>query len=106
MAEEARPRRPKKVQPHSLPTIIQLSTKGQLTIPQDWRSRHHLAPGSPLSISEDEQGRLVLTPLPPDWLTPSPELQALVQGLQEEMQRRRVTPQQLFADLEAIRQQP
>lgn len=88
------------------PQIVRLSTKGQLTIPHEWRSRHQLAAGSPLAISEDEEGRLVLAPLPPDWLNPTPELQALIQGVQQEMKRRNVTADEILAELSAVRQKP
>jgi AbrB family looped-hinge helix DNA binding protein len=45
--------------------VTQLSTKGQVLIPKQLRRKFGLKPGGKVHLTEEE-GRLVLTPVPPD----------------------------------------
>jgi antitoxin PrlF len=44
--------------------IVNLSQKGQATIPKDLREKHGIEPGSRVRIRENEQGEIVVEPLP------------------------------------------
>lgn len=44
--------------------IVSLSQKGQATIPKELREKHGIEPGSRVRIHENEQGEIVVEPLP------------------------------------------
>jgi AbrB family looped-hinge helix DNA binding protein len=44
--------------------IVNLSQKGQATIPKELREKHGIEPGSRVRIRENEQGEIVVEPLP------------------------------------------
>lgn len=44
--------------------IVNLSQKGQATIPKDLREKHGIEPGGKVRIRENEQGAIVVEPLP------------------------------------------
>jgi len=44
--------------------IVNLSQKGQTTIPKELREKHGLEPGSRVRIRENDQGEIVVEPLP------------------------------------------
>lgn len=44
--------------------IVSLSQKGQATIPKELREKHGIEPGSRVRIRENEQGEIVVEPLP------------------------------------------
>jgi len=44
--------------------IINLSQKGQATIPKKLRQKHDIEPGSKVRIRENEQGEIIIEPLP------------------------------------------
>lgn len=44
--------------------IVNLSQKGQATIPKALREKHGIEPGSKVRIRENEQGEIVVEPLP------------------------------------------
>jgi antitoxin PrlF len=44
--------------------IVNLSQKGQATIPKKLREKHGIEPGSKVRIRENEQGEIVVEPLP------------------------------------------
>jgi len=44
--------------------IVNLSQKGQATIPKELREKHGIEPGSRVYIHENEQGEIVVEPLP------------------------------------------
>jgi AbrB family looped-hinge helix DNA binding protein len=44
--------------------IVNLSQKGQATIPKELREKHGIKPGSRVRIRENEQGEIVVEPLP------------------------------------------
>jgi antitoxin PrlF len=43
--------------------IVNLSQKGQATIPKELREKHGIEPGSKVRIRENEQGEIVVEPL-------------------------------------------
>ncbi|WP_239638901.1 MULTISPECIES: AbrB/MazE/SpoVT family DNA-binding domain-containing protein [Halorubrum] len=43
---------------------MNLSQKGQATIPKELREKHGIEPGSRVRIRENEQGEIVVEPLP------------------------------------------
>lgn len=43
--------------------IVNLSQKGQATIPKELREKHGIKPGSRVRIRENEQGEIVVEPL-------------------------------------------
>ena len=45
--------------------VTQISTKGQVLIPRQLRKKFGFKPGGKVHLTEEE-GRLVLTPVPPD----------------------------------------
>lgn len=45
-------------------TVVNLSRKGQATIPKELRERHGIEPGGKVRIRENEQGEIVVEPLP------------------------------------------
>jgi len=44
--------------------IVNLSQKGQATIPKELREKHGIEPGSKVRIHENEHGEIVVEPLP------------------------------------------
>ena len=44
--------------------IVNLSQKGQATIPKELREKHGIEPGSRVRIRENEQGEIIVEPLP------------------------------------------
>lgn len=44
--------------------IVNLSQKGQATIPKELREKHGIEPGSRVCIRENEKGEIVVEPLP------------------------------------------
>ena len=44
--------------------IVNLSQKGQATIPKELREKHGIEPGSRVRIHENEHGEIVVEPLP------------------------------------------
>lgn len=44
--------------------IVSLSQKGQATIPKELREKHGIEPGSRVRIHENDQGEIVVEPLP------------------------------------------
>lgn len=44
--------------------IVSLSQKGQATIPKELREKHGIKPGSRVRIHENDQGEIVVEPLP------------------------------------------
>ncbi len=44
--------------------IVNLSQKGQATIPKELREKHGIEPGSRVRIRENEKGEIVVEPLP------------------------------------------
>lgn len=46
-------------------SVAQISQKGQILVPRQLRRKLGLKPGSKVHLAEEE-GRLVLTPVPPD----------------------------------------
>ncbi|MFB6232761.1 MAG: AbrB/MazE/SpoVT family DNA-binding domain-containing protein [Haloarculaceae archaeon] len=44
--------------------IVNLSQKGQATIPKELREKHGIEPGGKVRIRENEQGEIVVEPLP------------------------------------------
>ena len=44
--------------------IVNLSQKGQATIPKELREKHGIKPGGKVRIRENEQGEIVIEPLP------------------------------------------
>jgi len=44
--------------------VVNLSQKGQATIPKELREKHGIEPGSRVRIRENENGEIVVEPLP------------------------------------------
>lgn len=44
--------------------IVSLSRKGQATIPKELREKHGIEPGSKVRIRENEEGAIVIEPVP------------------------------------------
>jgi AbrB family looped-hinge helix DNA binding protein len=44
--------------------VVNLSQKGQATIPKELREKHGIEPGSRVRIRENEKGEIVVEPLP------------------------------------------
>lgn len=44
--------------------IVSLSRKGQATIPKELRDKHGIEPGSKVRIRENEDGEIVIEPVP------------------------------------------
>ena len=44
--------------------VVNLSQKGQATIPKELREKHRVKPGSRVRIRENEEGEIVVEPLP------------------------------------------
>lgn len=44
--------------------VVNLSQKGQATIPKELREKHGIEPGGKVRIRENEEGEIVVEPLP------------------------------------------
>jgi AbrB family looped-hinge helix DNA binding protein len=44
--------------------IVSLSRKGQATIPKELRDKHGIEPGGKVRIKENEEGEIVIEPVP------------------------------------------
>ena len=45
-------------------TIVSLSRKGQATIPKELREKHGIEPGGKVRIRENDEGAIVIEPVP------------------------------------------
>jgi AbrB family looped-hinge helix DNA binding protein len=47
-------------------SVTQIAQKGQLLVPKHLRRKLGLKPGGKVHLDDEEEGRLILTPVPPD----------------------------------------
>lgn len=87
-----------------LPRVIRLSGDGRITIPEEFRHALGIAEGAELRVSLDGDG-LRITPLRPaeerrgsPWLR---ELYEYFAPVREEIARRGISEEELFADIDA-----